>query len=115
MTYKLVDILGRVDRNASQMSDELAEKIGQNFDNFLNEIDLMISKDPDKAFGMLLSMIIVANEAFSKKPIILEWLWEKIKKLKEKANAIAKEMGAEKFTIGVGAPARLSVQMIFPV
>ena len=87
-TGKLKKIIGSWENDikyrGSEMTPETAIKFEAEFNDIISQIDHL--KDSEKAFGYLIAVVYIMNEAIKKNPALLDKLLEWIKKLKTSLN-----------------------------
>jgi len=81
----------------------------------LGEVETSVDADPHFAFAQLIALTSFLNAVATKRPSIIKRLGKWVKKLQAVANALAKKLGANGFSIGVQIPAGVSVDLSFPV
>ena len=76
---------------------------------------LLDNKESEVAFATMAKMISFLNSCVYKKPSIIDTLEKWVKKLHSTTHLLAKQLGAESFSVSVGMPIGLSIGLSFPV
>jgi len=105
--------------STGEMTSEIAEEIANNIDTFmgleLGLIDRHVDTNPQLAFAQLTRLTLALNAAVQKKPSIVKRLEKWVNRIKTALRALGKKLGANGFSIGVGFPAGVSIDLSFPI
>lgn len=107
--------------STGEMTPERAGVVDLQLETFmeheLSAVEASVDAEPYAAFTGLLSLTLFLNAAATKRPSIIRKLEKWIQRIQAAANALAKKLGADGFSIGisVGWPPGLSLSLSFPV
>jgi len=102
-----------------EMVPAMAQVIDQQLDDLmereLSEVESSVDTKPHLAFARLTRLISFLNAALMRRPSIIRRLEKWVQKVKAVANALGKKLGANGFSIGVGLPIGVSIDLSFPI
>ena len=97
----------------------MAQVVERHFDDLmeheLSQIGDLVEAQPYVAFSRLARLISFLNAVAVRFPSIIRRLENWVQLLKAAANAVAKKLGANEFSISAGLPVGISIDFSFPV
>ena len=105
--------------STGEMTPKMAEMVEQEFDKLmevkLSEVEASVDKQPQQAFADLAHLTFFLSMGLIKRPSMIGKLGNLVQKFKAVTNSVAKKLGANGFSIGVGYPFGVSIDLSFPI
>lgn len=105
--------------SSGKMSQEMANTLLENFDDFmeqeLSKVEKLVDDKPELAFTMVMQMTSFLNSGASQKPSIIGRINKWVNRLKSVTHSLAKNLKADSFSISAGLPAGVSIGVSFSV